>query len=273
MSDYCKAQVAIPTLNGLTNDDPALAGVQNYIDSGRIVGFTDHQFIPAIPLAPLLQTFLLDRRRERIPRRPRRRLGQGRPTPDLGDRSRDAHDRDKPPTSDTDRAPHAASPDAAGAAGQRRAMPRAFYLMVLPALVLFFVFHTIPVIQGIYYSFTDSPGYGPSNLVGLPQLHRAVHRPAGAARLLVHVPDRRGRDRPGQHRLAGHRGRAQQPDQVQDHPARRLLHPERAGDPGRRLHLQLPVPNSLPALGEKLGIDFLVDLPADQGEHGLDRRS
>ena len=33
--------------------------MQPYIDSGRIVGFTDHQFIPAIPLAPLLQKFLL----------------------------------------------------------------------------------------------------------------------------------------------------------------------------------------------------------------------
>jgi raffinose/stachyose/melibiose transport system permease protein len=38
--------------------------------------------------------------------------------------------------------------------------------MVLPALVLFFVFHTIPVIQGVYYSFTDSPGYGPYSFVG-----------------------------------------------------------------------------------------------------------
>ncbi|MCO8273735.1 sugar ABC transporter permease [Actinoplanes sp. TRM 88003] len=43
----------------------------------------------------------------------------------------------------------------------------AFYLMVLPAFVLFFVFHTIPVIQGVYYSFTDSPGYGPADFVGL----------------------------------------------------------------------------------------------------------
>jgi raffinose/stachyose/melibiose transport system substrate-binding protein len=59
MQDYCKAQVAIPTLKGLTNNDPALTGVQGYIQLGRIVGFTDHQFIPAIPLAPLLQTFLL----------------------------------------------------------------------------------------------------------------------------------------------------------------------------------------------------------------------
>ena len=66
MSDYCKAQVAIPTLNGLKNDDPALAGVQDYIDSGRIVGFTDHQFIPAIPLAPLLQTFVLDGDKEQF---------------------------------------------------------------------------------------------------------------------------------------------------------------------------------------------------------------
>ena len=60
MSEYCEAQVAIPTLEGLRNDDPALEGVQSYIDSGRIVGFTDHQFIPAIPLGPLLQTFVLD---------------------------------------------------------------------------------------------------------------------------------------------------------------------------------------------------------------------
>lgn len=59
MTAYCKAQVAIPTLQGLRNDDPALKGVQGYINAGKIVGFTDHQFIAAIPLAPLLQTFLL----------------------------------------------------------------------------------------------------------------------------------------------------------------------------------------------------------------------
>ena len=51
-------------------------------------------------------------------------------------------------------------------AAQGPKFPTAFYMMVLPALVLFFVFHTIPVLQGIYYSFTDSPGYGPSNFVG-----------------------------------------------------------------------------------------------------------
>ncbi|GAA0228029.1 ABC transporter substrate-binding protein [Cryptosporangium japonicum] len=60
VSEYCKAQVAVPTRKGLTNTDPALAGVQPYVESGRIVGFTDHQFIPAIPLGPLLQTFVVD---------------------------------------------------------------------------------------------------------------------------------------------------------------------------------------------------------------------
>lgn len=44
---------------------------------------------------------------------------------------------------------------------------RAFYWMVLPAFALFFLLHTVPVLQGIYYSFTDSPGYGPYEFVGL----------------------------------------------------------------------------------------------------------
>jgi raffinose/stachyose/melibiose transport system permease protein len=42
----------------------------------------------------------------------------------------------------------------------RNRLPRAFYWMVVPAVVLFLAFHTIPVLQGIFYSFTDSPGYG-----------------------------------------------------------------------------------------------------------------
>ena len=46
---------------GASNSDPALEGVQSYIDDGRLVGFTDHQFIPAIPLAPLLQEYLNDK--------------------------------------------------------------------------------------------------------------------------------------------------------------------------------------------------------------------
>lgn len=44
---------------------------------------------------------------------------------------------------------------------------RAYYWMVLPAFILFFVLHTIPVLQGVFYSLTDSPGYGTWNFVGL----------------------------------------------------------------------------------------------------------
>ncbi|WP_426594805.1 ABC transporter substrate-binding protein [Cellulomonas sp. McL0617] len=58
---YSEAQVAIPAIAGASNNDPALEGIQSYIDDGRLVGFTDHQFIPAIPLAPLLQEYLTDK--------------------------------------------------------------------------------------------------------------------------------------------------------------------------------------------------------------------
>jgi raffinose/stachyose/melibiose transport system substrate-binding protein len=60
VEDYSEQQVAIPAVEGATNDDPALAGVQSYIEEERLVGFTDHQFIPAIPLGPLLQQLLID---------------------------------------------------------------------------------------------------------------------------------------------------------------------------------------------------------------------
>jgi len=35
----------------------------------------------------------------------------------------------------------------------------AFYIMTVPALLLFFTFHTFPALQGIYYSLTDWNGY------------------------------------------------------------------------------------------------------------------
>ncbi|MFS0698390.1 ABC transporter substrate-binding protein [Cellulomonas sp. 179-A 4D5 NHS] len=60
VQDYAEQQVAIPALEGASNPDPALAGIQPYIDQERLVGFDDHQFIPAIPLGPLLQQFLID---------------------------------------------------------------------------------------------------------------------------------------------------------------------------------------------------------------------
>ncbi|MGW6132274.1 ABC transporter substrate-binding protein [Cellulomonas sp. NPDC055163] len=60
VQEYSEQQVAIPALAGATNPDPALAGIQPYIQQRRLVGFDDHQFIPAIPLGPLLQQLLID---------------------------------------------------------------------------------------------------------------------------------------------------------------------------------------------------------------------
>ena len=44
---------------------------------------------------------------------------------------------------------------------------RTFYWMAIPALVLFATFHTIPLLQGIFYSFTDYRGFGEWSFVGL----------------------------------------------------------------------------------------------------------
>lgn len=41
-----------------------------------------------------------------------------------------------------------------------------YLLMTLPAVLLFFFFHTLPAIRGIYYSFTDWNGFGKAHLIG-----------------------------------------------------------------------------------------------------------
>lgn len=47
-----------------------------------------------------------------------------------------------------------------------RAAP-AYYWIVWPAVILFAAFHTVPVLTGLFFSFTNYPGYGEWNLVGL----------------------------------------------------------------------------------------------------------
>lgn len=42
-----------------------------------------------------------------------------------------------------------------------------YYWLVLPAFVLFFLFHTVPVIQGVFYSFTNYAGFGEWEFIGL----------------------------------------------------------------------------------------------------------
>ncbi|WP_404358945.1 sugar ABC transporter permease [Cytobacillus firmus] len=42
-----------------------------------------------------------------------------------------------------------------------------FLIITTPAFLLFFIFHSFPALQGIFYSFTDWKGYGDWNFVGL----------------------------------------------------------------------------------------------------------
>ncbi|NYI03476.1 carbohydrate ABC transporter permease [Allostreptomyces psammosilenae] len=48
-------------------------------------------------------------------------------------------------------------------------MPRSrvFYWMAAPAVILFFVLHTLPALQGAFYSLTNFSGYGDWEFVGL----------------------------------------------------------------------------------------------------------
>ncbi len=44
---------------------------------------------------------------------------------------------------------------------------RTYILMILPALILFFLFNTVPLITGAFYSLTNYRGYGSYDFVGL----------------------------------------------------------------------------------------------------------
>ncbi len=44
---------------------------------------------------------------------------------------------------------------------------RTYLYMTIPALALFFIFHTYPAIKGVFYSFTNWRGYGSYDFVGL----------------------------------------------------------------------------------------------------------
>ncbi|WP_407271272.1 carbohydrate ABC transporter permease [Radiobacillus sp. PE A8.2] len=52
------------------------------------------------------------------------------------------------------------------------AKKRAFYIMTIPAMLLFFLFQTYPTLQGIFYSFTNWKGYGDWNFVGFDNFLR-----------------------------------------------------------------------------------------------------
>ncbi|WP_414692654.1 hypothetical protein [Oenococcus oeni] len=42
----------------------------------------------------------------------------------------------------------------------RKKISLTFYLMTVPMAILFFIFHTIPFLRGVFYSFTDWKGFG-----------------------------------------------------------------------------------------------------------------
>ncbi|HET7616457.1 MAG TPA: sugar ABC transporter permease, partial [Bacillales bacterium] len=56
---------------------------------------------------------------------------------------------------------------------KKRTMP--YVLMAVPALALFFLFHTYPLLQGIFYSFTDWKGYGDWDFVGFKNYVNVFH--------------------------------------------------------------------------------------------------
>lgn len=49
---------------------------------------------------------------------------------------------------------------------RRKRISILFYAMVAPTALLFFLLHTLPFLQGIFYSFTDWKGYGTWDFVG-----------------------------------------------------------------------------------------------------------
>ena len=57
-----------------------------------------------------------------------------------------------------------------------RAVP-AFYWMVWPALILFAAFHTLPVLVGVFFSFTNYAGFGAWEFVGLSNYVTALTDP------------------------------------------------------------------------------------------------
>lgn len=62
LNRYSAAQSSLTPVNDAApSTDPALAGIQDYFNAGQIIGYFDHHVPPSIPLAPLLQQFILDR--------------------------------------------------------------------------------------------------------------------------------------------------------------------------------------------------------------------
>ncbi|WP_449373819.1 ABC transporter substrate-binding protein [Arthrobacter psychrolactophilus] len=60
---YAAAQSSLtPVTDAAPSTDPALTGMQGLFAEGKVIGYFDHHVPPSIPLAPLLQQYILDRK-------------------------------------------------------------------------------------------------------------------------------------------------------------------------------------------------------------------
>jgi raffinose/stachyose/melibiose transport system permease protein len=62
-------------------------------------------------------------------------------------------------------------------AHRRNKVAVAFYAMVIPMACLFFLFHTLPFLQGVFYSFTNWQGYGVWHFIGWKNYIRVFTNP------------------------------------------------------------------------------------------------
>jgi raffinose/stachyose/melibiose transport system substrate-binding protein len=61
LEDFAASQNMVPSVqDAQLSDDAALQSVKPYFDNAKITGFIDHQIPPSIPLAAIMQQFLLD---------------------------------------------------------------------------------------------------------------------------------------------------------------------------------------------------------------------
>ena len=96
---------------------------------------------------------------------------------------------------------------------------KTFMAILIPVLVLFCAFNTIPLITGFLYSFTDSKGYGAFNIVGLQNYIDMFSDTRILELLPVHVQGRHRRHARHERHLAHAGHRAVEQDQVQERAA------------------------------------------------------
>ena len=136
---------------------------------------------------------------------------------------------------------------------------------------MFFLLHTIPVIQGFFYSFTDYAGYGAWNWVGFKNYANLINddrirdsywftiKFAVVATILINIV------------VAGDRHVPQLQDQVPHAVPRHVLHAVRDEHPDRRLHLQLHVRQLAAVVRREAGHRLAVDEHPRQREPGVAR--